>query len=90
MPKVNFTQFKIFTGPSKEKSIEGDVRESLSELLYKKGTGVIALSLSTRIYESEGELELSPKDLQYLKDFAEIYCTPQFISSLESNIIEEE
>ncbi|MDR0798555.1 MAG: hypothetical protein LBN18_02180 [Dysgonamonadaceae bacterium] len=86
MKKINFKEFKVFTDISKTQTTVGDARESFANILYTRFSGVRAKNLALKIFNAEGETELSPEDVELVKTAANCYCVPAFIDSIEEQL----
>ena len=82
MIKLNFKQFSIPTGISRKNRQTGDARESFANMLYLNVNGIRAHALAMKIYNSEGEENYSPEEVQLIKEVAEKLCAPNFIDGL--------
>ena len=83
---LNFKEFKIPTGISRQKTQIGDARESFANLLYLNVNGIRAHALAMKIYNSDGEDFYSQEEVRVIKDIAEKLCTPNFIDGLTEQI----
>ena len=80
--KLNFQQFSVPTGISRKTRKTGDARESFANMLYLNVNGIRAHALAMKIYNSEGEENYSPEEVQLIKEVAEKLCAPNFIDGL--------
>ena len=85
--KINFKQFKVYTDITQTKTKEQDMRLSFADTMYKNCNGIMAHDLAMRIYKSEGEVEFTPDEIAFLKDFLS-NATPIFVDSFDNNIKE--
>lgn len=81
MPKINFKEFPVYKDFKKTETEKHDLRNQFSDLLFRLGDGMKAHRLCHLISESEGEIEVSDKQVEYLKSFTEKFCTPAIIES---------
>jgi len=84
MIKIDFTKFVVFTDLAHTKSNTYDIREQIADELYQKGSGIPYHALALKIYNSEGELELSEKEFDLIMKLAEVCFAPYIIDSLKS------
>lgn len=82
MNKINFEEFRIPTGISRERYQTVDVRESVADLLYTHVNGIRAHRLAFKIYESCGETEYSDEETALIRRAVETYCLPSVIDGL--------
>lgn len=80
--KLNFKRFKLPQGVSHNNFVEIDIREALGNIVYTCGEGVFALSLAMKIFQSEGEIEISDKESCYLQKMSEIGGRPPLIDGI--------
>ena len=52
---------------------EQDISYILSNAIYTNIPGIVAHSVAMRIYESEGEIELSEEEISHLESWAEMF-----------------
>lgn len=70
MEKINFKKFPVYKSIRRDETEEVDISEVIANVIYKNVGGVIAHSLALRIYE-QGEVELSDKEVEVLKQVAD-------------------
>lgn len=80
--KIDFGKFPMFTGIKRDKTVQVNIKESLADLIYTKVSGVKASSLAHRIYETDGELELSANDVEVLQ-----HCTELFTGVMSDSLL---
>lgn len=88
MKKINFKEFKLFTDISQTNTVSSDVSRELADTIYKNANGIMAHDLAFRIYKSEGEIELSEEEVEFIKSFLS-KGTPLFQDSFSANLKEE-
>lgn len=71
--KINFKKFPIYTSIRKDMVVEQDISFVLANGIYCNIAGVMAHSLSLRIYEANGEIELTDKEVESLKEWADFF-----------------
>ena len=86
MIRLNFKEFEIYAGVSKDRRQKGDARETFADVLYTKGCGVRSGSLTMRIYESDGEIEFDEQDVDFMLAIAMQHCNPAFIDGLQEQV----
>lgn len=82
---IDFQHFKLFVDITHVDRLETDIRKDFADLIYKNANGVMALDLSMRIYRTEGPVELTEEELNFLNIFVE-NTTPIFQDSFKENI----
>lgn len=83
MKKINFKELNVKPVLGNDQVVKVDIKADMANLVYTNASGVAALSLATRIYESDGEVELSPEDIEALIPLIDQYCKPLFISAIK-------
>lgn len=83
---IDFQHFKMFVDITHVDRLETDIRKTFADLIYKNANGVVALDLSMRIYRSEGPLELTAEEMDFLNIFVRDTTTPIFMDSFKENI----
>lgn len=79
--KVNFKSFRLYLNVSRKDYKDIDVREAIADIVYQNSSGIAGLELAHKIYNSEGEIDLSEREVQMLKSLYPV-CKPIFIESL--------
>lgn len=88
MKKINFKDFKMFTDISQSNTIQSDVSRELADTIYKNAHGIMAHDLAFRIYKSEGEIEMSNEEVEFIKNFLQ-NSTPLLQDSFLANLKED-
>lgn len=86
MKKINFNNFRLFTGIDHSRSVLLDVSKDLADLIYTNSSGIMAHDLAFRIFKSNDEIELSEEELNFLSQFVSKNCSPAFIDSVVENL----
>lgn len=79
--KVNFKSFRLYLNVSRKEYKDVDAREAIADIVYQNSSGIAGLELAQKIYNSEGEIDLSEREVQMLKSLYPV-CKPIFIESL--------
>ncbi|MDL2243531.1 hypothetical protein LJB84_01660 [Bacteroidales bacterium OttesenSCG-928-J19] len=90
MNKVNFKELSIYTGIAKKKKMSGDARETFADILYSQCNGIRAKNLAMKIFNSDGEMEVSPEDINLIRFTADNFCTPAFIDAINEQLNRED
>lgn len=64
--KIDLTKFKIYTSIRKDAMVEVNIKNEIVDALYTSVSGMLAHSLTHKLYESEGEVELTNDELSIL------------------------
>jgi len=82
MKKINFKEFKRFSDFKKTHIIRQDIREQMANLLYTTAVGAAAASLSMKIINSDGEIEITEFEEKALMKSVNIYCSQSVIDGI--------
>lgn len=66
MRKINLKRLEIFADMQKKICTVHDVREQLANLIYANAYGFVGHVLAHKVYESEGEIELTEAEAREL------------------------
>lgn len=67
--------------------IEADIRRDFADVIYKNANGVMAMDIAMKIYKTEGPVEFSLDEMEFLSIFVKD-TTPQFQDSFRDNQME--
>ena len=81
--KINFKELEVYTSIKKDKTEKVDASFLVADTIYKNFGGVVAHSLSMRIYE-QGEVDLNKTEVEFLKKVSE-----GFVGVLADSIIDK-
>ena len=76
MKKINFKEFQIQENLFSDTKTLVDLREGISNVVYKNSQGIKGLDLALKIYKSDGEIEFNDDELQIIKNISEICIAP--------------
>lgn len=82
MKKLDFRNFSVPTGITRQTREVFDAREQIADLLYTRVSGIKAHRLAFKIFESTGETEFSDEEAGLIKSVVEQYCLPCVIDGL--------
>lgn len=82
--KINFEQLKVFTDIAKTRETVTNVKVQIADALYQNGFGIANHALAFKIYNSQGECELTDEEYQLLMAFVEQKCTPMIIEAFKN------
>lgn len=71
--KANFKRFPVYMSIRKDMVQEQDISFILSNAIYTNIPGVMAHSVAMRIYESDGDMELSEEETMQLEQWAGMF-----------------
>ena len=78
MKKLDFRNFSVPTGITRQTREVFDAREQIADLLYTRVSGIKA----HRLFESTGETEFSEEETGMIHMAVEHYCLPNVIDAL--------
>ena len=61
--KVDFTRFSVFTSFKKDEMVIANIKDELIETLYTKASGMAAHALTHKLYDAQGEVELTEAEV---------------------------
>ena len=82
--KINFEDVGIYTDIEHKTMVRLDMKKKIANDLYNHGQGIAFHALALKIYNSQGEIELSGEEYNLLMDYARQMSTPAAIDALES------
>ncbi|WP_288316297.1 hypothetical protein [uncultured Mediterranea sp.] len=82
MKKLDFRNFSVPTGITRQTREVFDAREQIADLLYTRVSGIKAHRLAFKILESTGETEFSDEETGMIHMAVERYCLPNVIDAL--------
>lgn len=85
MKKINFSKMEIFTDISHEHRQVADFRKDFANIIYRNGSGIEALSLAMKIYQSEGDTEYDEKECEAIIGYANM-CAPYFVEAIGNQL----
>lgn len=71
--KVNFKRFPVYADIRKEIVIEQDISFVLSNGIYTHIGGIMAHAVAMKIYNSDGEIELTDEETLALNGWAKMF-----------------
>ncbi len=83
MKKLDFKEFSVPTGITRQTRQVIDAREPIADLLYTHVSGIKAHRLAFKIFESTGATEFSEEEADMIRMAVERYCLPNVIDGLE-------
>lgn len=82
--KINFEDVGIYTDIEHKTMVRLDMKKKIANDLYNRGQGIAFHALALKIYNSQGEIELSEEEYNMLMDYVRQMGTPAAIDALES------
>ena len=82
--KINFEEIKIYTDIEHKTMVRLDMKKKIANDIYNHGQGIDFHALALKIYNSQGEIELSEEEYKLLMDYARAMGTPAAIDAFES------
>ena len=81
--KINFEDVGIYTDIEHKTMVRLDMKKKIANDLYNHGQGIAFHALALKIYNSQGEIELSEEEYNLLMDYVRQMGTPAAIDALE-------
>ena len=82
--KINFEDIGIYTDIERKTMVRLDMKKKIANDLYNRGQGIAFHALALKIYNSQGEIELSEEEYNLLMDYTRQMGTPAAIDAFES------
>lgn len=82
MKKINFKEFKMYVDFRKTHMVRQDIRERMADLLYTTANGAAAASLSMKIINSEGDIEITDFEKKALINVVNSSCSQNIIDGV--------
>ena len=82
--KINFEDVGIYTDIERKTMVRLDMKKKIANDLYNHGQGIAFHALALKIYNSQGEIELSEEEYNLLMDYVRQMGTPAAIDAFES------
>ena len=82
--KIDFEHLKVYTDIAKTKETVTNVKIQVADALYQNGFGIANHALAFKIYNSNGECELTDDEYKLLMAFVEQKCTPMIIEAFKN------
>lgn len=80
---INLKKFPIFTSVKKDMVSEVDVKDNIANILYMGGQGLPTHALAFKIYNSDGEIDLSSNEIDIILSNESLF-TCVFLDSLKA------
>lgn len=71
--KVNFRKFPVYTSIRKDMVMEQDIAFPLANGIYSNIPGIMAHAVALKIYNAEGELELTGDETVALGEWTQLF-----------------
>lgn len=81
MTKINFKRLELFDLSGKQ-CVVIDAKEQIAQLIYNNSYGVVGHMAAHKIYESDGEVELSTQEVEALEPVVVKNCAPPVIDAI--------
>ena len=82
--KINFEQIKVFTDIAKTNETVANLKVQVADALYQNGFGIASHALAFKIYNSQGDCELTDEEYQILMSFLEQKSSPMIIEAFKN------
>ena len=88
MKTINFKELAISLDVAQTKKQTVDAREQFANILYTHVNGIAAHSLAMTIYRSDGAVDVSDEDANFINAVSAQFCTPAFIDAINEQLKE--
>ena len=86
MKKVNFHKLNVRQSLADNTTREADISHSLADLIYTKMSGMAAHSLAHKLFETEGEVELSDEECAIILSAIDMFALPYIIDAVHQTL----
>ncbi len=86
MTKVNFKQLQVKTSLKGDKVVTVDGAADIANILYSHGSGIAAHALALKIYNADGEVEITDAEAAIIEEVVSRVGTPRFIDAILSQL----
>ena len=86
MAKINFKSLQVKTSLKGDNVVTIDGAADIADIIYKQGMGIEAHALAHKIYDSDGELEISDAEARIIEDLANRVLAPHHIDAIMAQL----
>ena len=86
MKKINFQKLTVRHSLSDNSTTEMDISKSLADLIYTKMSGMTAHTLAHKLFETNGEVELSEEETNIILRAVETFAVPFIIDAVRKSL----
>ncbi|MBD5356237.1 MAG: hypothetical protein HDR88_04420 [Bacteroides sp.] len=79
---IDFSRIEIFTDVAHQNCSICDLRQQFADVIYNVGSGIEALSLAMKIYNSDGPVEYNEREVRLIDTYTMKCCSPAFIEAM--------
>ena len=90
MAKVNFKALQVKTSLKGDNIVTVDGAADIADIIYAQGRGIAAHALALKIYNSDGEVELTGDEAHIIEEIVGCVCAPYHIDAIMSQLKTEE
>lgn len=86
MKKIDFHKLKVRQSLSDSTTREVDISQSLADLVYTKMSGMASHALAHKLFETQGEVELSDEECAIIQHAVETFAVPFVIDAVRQTL----
>lgn len=90
MKKLNLKEIEIYRDITKTQKEMFDFRLDFSNLIYINAIGIMAHNLALKLYNSDGEIELTEEEVELVKNIVNSFCIPAFIDAINEQLKDQD
>ena len=86
MKKINFQKLAVRRALADNSTTEIDISKALADLSYTKMSGMTAHTLAHKLFETNGEVELSEEETNIILRAVETFAVPFIIDAVRESV----
>jgi len=86
MAKVNFKALQVRTSLKGDVTVTVDGAADIADIIYTQGAGIAAHALALKIFNGEGEMELTDAEARIVEDIAYRCLAPLHIDAIRAQL----
>lgn len=86
MAKVNFKALQVKPSLKGDTVVTVDGAADIADIVYSQGRGIAAHALALKIFNAEGEVELSDDEARVLEGIINNVCAPHHIDAIMAQL----
>lgn len=80
--KIDFSKISVPCNIAGTKVQIMDIKEAFADVVYQRGAGIACHALALKIYNSKGETDYEPKEIEIIKQLAQTFLTPSVMDGI--------
>ena len=80
--KRNLENVEVYTSIDKSSCQVINLRKNIANLIYNQGNGLEGVALSTKMWNSDGDIDYSEREVEIIRSVVERCCAPCVIEAV--------